>query len=186
MFEENKLKEEHLLENKINYIKILESKINERFEEETSKREDLECKIFSIINSKFNSLLNEIINESKDRVCCVENLKLYLDANQRDNPDLNESLSNEKRKRIDNDNELSFRISNEISHIQNAINEQKKIRENSEQAILDTLKTTIDKTKSDLNNEKKRRKCAEENILSLIEDTLYKINQLDEIDHCDM
>lgn len=182
-FEEEKLKEEHRLEKKINYIKIFENKINERFEEERAKREDMEFRIFGLINNKFNILFNEVNNESRNRNSCVENLKLYLDAQNKDNPDLKQALNKEKNSRIDNDNEVNEKISQELNNMENIIQDEKNVREQSEQAMLETLKTMINKTKSDLKKEKKNRKNAEDNILSLIEDTINKINELDDYDN---
>ena len=179
-FEEEKLKEEHRLEKKMNYIKIFENKINERFEEERAKREDMEFRIFGLINNKFNILFNEVNNESRNRNSCVENLKLYLDAQNKDNPDLKQALNKEKNSRIDNDNEVNEKISQELNNMENIIQDEKNVREQSEQAMLETLKTMINKTKSDLKKEKKNRKNAEDNILSLIEDTINKINELDD------
>ena len=182
-FEEEKLKEEHRLEKKMNYIKIFENKINERFEEERAKREDMEFRIFGLINNKFNILFNEVNNESRNRNSCVENLKLYLDAQNKDNPDLKQALNKEKNSRIDNDNEVNEKISQELNNMENIIQDEKNVREQSEQAMLETLKTMINKTKSDLKKEKKNRKNAEDNILSLIEDTINKINELDDYDN---
>ena len=76
-FEEEKLKEEHSLEKKMNYIKNLEKKIKERFDDERAKREEEESRIFNIINHRFKMLLNEITNESRNRIDSVENLKMY-------------------------------------------------------------------------------------------------------------
>jgi hypothetical protein len=182
-FEEEKLKEEHRLEKKMNYIKVFEKKINERFDEERAKREKIECRVFNLINNKFNILFNELNNECHNRISCVENLQLYLDAQNKDNPDLKNSLNKEKNSRIDNDSEVNEKITQEINNMENIIQDQKKTREQSEQSMLDTLKGMINKTKIDLKKEKKNRKNAEENILSLIEDTITKINELDDYDN---
>ena len=87
-FEEETLKEEHRLEKKMNYIKLFENKIKERFDEERAKREEEEYRVFNIINNKFNILFNELNNESRNRISCVDNLKLYLDSQNKDNPDI--------------------------------------------------------------------------------------------------
>ena len=182
-FEQEKLKDEHYLEKKMNYIKILENKINERFDEERTKREETEYRIFNIINNRFNILFNELNNECRNRNSCVESLKLYLDAQNKDNPDLKAALNKEKNNRIDNDNEINEKINQEIYNMENAIQEEKNIREQSEQAMLETVKTVINKTKFDLKKEKNNRRTAEENILSLIEDTITKINELDDYEN---
>ena len=182
-FEQIKLKDEHYIEKKMNYIKIFENKINERFGEEKAKREEVEFRIFNTINTKFNILHNDLINEIRNRNNCVENLKLFLDSQNKDNPDLKQALNNEKNKRIESDNEINEQIIQELNNIENIIQEQKNEREESEQAMLETLKTMINKAKNDLKREKSNRKSAEENMLSLIEDTINKINELDDYDN---
>ena len=147
------------------------------------KGEEIECRVFNLINNKFNILFNELNNECHNRISCVENLQLYLDAQNKDNPDLKNSLNKEKNSRIDNDSEVNEKITQEINNMENIIQDQKKTREQSEQSMLETLKGMINKTKNDLKNEKKNRKSAEDNILSLIEDTINKINELDDYDN---
>ena len=167
----------------MNYIKILEKKINERFDEERAKREEEESRIYNIINMKFKNLLNEISNESRNRIDSVENLKLYLDSQNKDNPDLNKNLIREKNIRYDNDSEINEKINQEIYKMENIIQKEKKIREENEQKIMDLVKKSADKNKLDLKREKKDRKNAEENILGLIEETINKINELDDYEN---
>ena len=171
-FEEEKLKEEH----------SLEKKIKERFDDERAKREEEESRIFNIINHRFKMLLNEITNESRNRIDSVENLKMYLDTQNKDNPDLNKNLIKEKNIRIENDNEINEKINQEIYKMENTIKKEKKTRQESEQKIMDLVKSTANKNKLELRREKKERKSAEENILGLIEDTINKINELDDYD----
>jgi len=182
-FEQEKLKEEHYSEKKMNYIKLLENKINERFDDERAKREDAENRIFTLINNRFNILFNELNNECHNRNICVENLKLYLDTQNKDNPDLTHALIKEKNNRIDNDKEIQERINQEFKDMENIIKEEKNIREQTEQAMMDTVKNMINNNKYELKKEKKSRKSAEDTILSLIEDTISKINELDDYDN---
>ena len=127
-------------------------------------------------------LLNEITNESRNRIDSVENLKMYLDTQNKDNPDLNKNLIKEKNIRIENDNEINEKINQEIYKMEDTIKKEKKTREESEQRIMDLVKTSANKNKLELKREKKERKSAEENILGLIEDTINKINELDDYD----
>ena len=129
---------------------------------------------------KFKNLLNEISNESRNRIDSVENLKLYLDSQNKDNPDLNKNLIREKNIRYDNDSEINEKINQELYKMENIIQKEKKIREENEQKIMDLVKKSADKNKLDLKREKKDRKNAEENILGLIEETINKINELDD------
>ena len=167
----------------MNYIKTLEKKINERFDEERAKREEEESRIYNIINHRFKILLNEISNETRNRIDGVENIKMYLDSQNKDNPNLNKNLIKEKNIRYENDNEINERINQEINKMENIIQKEKKIREESEQKIMDIFKNSSNKNKLDLKREKKERKSAEENILGLIEETINKINELDDYDN---
>ena len=167
----------------MNYIKTLEKKINERFDEERTKREEEESRIYNIINHRFKILLNEISNETRNRIDGVENIKMYLDSQNKDNPNLNKNLIKEKNIRYENDNEINERINQEINKMENIIQKEKKIREESEQKIMDIFKNSSNKNKLDLKREKKERKSAEENILGLIEETINKINELDDYDN---
>ena len=182
-FEEDKLREEHNNEKKLNYMKILEQKINQRFDEERIKREDEESRIYNIINHRFTMLFNEINNEARNRLDSVDNLKLYLNSQNKENPDLNKNLIKERNARIDGDNDINDQINYEINSIENIISQEKKNREESEQKIMEFAKNSINKNKLELKKEQKNRKSAEENILSLIEDTINKINELDDYEN---
>jgi len=127
--------------------------------------------------------LNEINNETRNRLDSVENLKLYLDSQNKDSPDLNKNLIKEKNIRYENDNEINEKISQEFDKIENIIKKEKKTREESEQKILDIVQTSGNKNKLELKREKKERKNAEENILGLIEETINKINELDDYEN---
>ena len=84
-----KQKSDQLLDNKNHYIKILEQKIFERFDQESQVnlnlnlkiRKEIERKLFILIEDKFNALRVEISKESKNRFESIENLKNYLEVN---------------------------------------------------------------------------------------------------------
>ena len=108
-------------------MKILEQKINQRFDEERIKREDEESRIYNIINHRFTMLFNEINNEARNRLDSVDNLKLYLNSQNKENPDLNKNLIKERNARIDGDNDINDQINYEINSIENIISQEKKI-----------------------------------------------------------
>ena len=91
--EEENERAANFLDKKNNYIKILEQKIDERFNQEAQIREEVGSKLLNIIEDRFSSLKNEISKESANRFECIENLKSYL---ENDVPKLNEMLNNEK------------------------------------------------------------------------------------------
>ena len=77
--EDERNKFDSYTEQKNNYIKVLENKINERFNQESDLRKELERKFSVLIDDKFNALKIEISKESRNRYECIENLKTYLE-----------------------------------------------------------------------------------------------------------
>ena len=108
--EENQ-KAENLLESKNHYIKLLEQKITERFNQESQIREEIGKKLFTIIDDKFNALKVEVSKESMNRYECIENLKSYL---ENDVPKLNEMITTEQEKREEGDEIIAKTTNEEI------------------------------------------------------------------------
>ena len=124
--EEENERAANFLDKKNNYIKILEQKIDERFNQEAQIREEVGSKLLNIIEDRFSSLKNEISKESANRFECIENLKSYL---ENDVPKLNEMLNNEKTKREEGDDGIDKKVTEEIMQVQGTITEDKKLRE---------------------------------------------------------
>lgn len=78
--EDDRGKSDALQESKNHFIKILENKIYERFEQESQIRKEIEKKFSSLIDDRYNSLKIEISKESRNRYECIENLKGYLEV----------------------------------------------------------------------------------------------------------
>ena len=78
--EEERVKFDSYTEAKNNYVKILENKINERFNQESDLRKEIERRFSILIDDKFNALKNEVSKESMNRYECIENLKTYLEV----------------------------------------------------------------------------------------------------------
>lgn len=110
--EEESQKSEALLENKNHYIKLLEHKIFERFNQESQIREEIGKKLFAIIDDKFNALKIEISKESRNRYESIENLKSYL---ENDVPKLNEMVKSEQERREEADEVIQKRIGDEVN-----------------------------------------------------------------------
>ena len=89
----------------------MESKIFDRFNQEAQIREDMSKKLFSVIDDKFNSLKNEISKESRNRYESIENLKSYL---ENDVPQLNEIIKSEQDIRIEGDEIISRKVTDDI------------------------------------------------------------------------
>jgi hypothetical protein len=105
-----------LLENKNHYIKLLEQKIFERFNQESQIREEIGKKLFTIIEDKFNSLKVEISKESRNRYESIENLKSYL---ENDVPKLNEMIKTEQERREEGDEILLKKTNDETQRYLN-------------------------------------------------------------------
>lgn len=62
------------------YVKVLEAKINERFNQEAEIRKEIERRFSALIDDKFNAIKIEISKESRNRYESIENLKTYLEV----------------------------------------------------------------------------------------------------------
>ena len=109
--EDENQKAESLLENKNHYIKLLEGKIFERFNQEAQIREEIGKKMMTIIDDKFNALKVEISKESRNRYESIENLKSYL---ENDVPKLNEMIKSEQERREEGDELILKKATDEI------------------------------------------------------------------------
>jgi hypothetical protein len=78
--DEDRVKSDNLMDAKNHFVKILESKINERFLQEAEIRKEIERKFSALIDDKFNALKIEISKESRNRYESIENLKTYLEV----------------------------------------------------------------------------------------------------------
>jgi hypothetical protein len=61
-------------------MKILETKIFDRFQQEGDLRKEIEKKFSMLIEDKYNTLKMEISKESRNRYESIENLKNYLEV----------------------------------------------------------------------------------------------------------
>ena len=78
--EDERAKFDSYTEAKNNYVKVLENKINERMNQESDLRKEIERRFSILIDDKFNALKIEISKESRNRYECIENLKTYLEV----------------------------------------------------------------------------------------------------------
>ncbi len=78
--EDQRRRTESQTEAKNNYIKILESKIYDRFQQEGDLRKEIERKFTMLIDDKYNTLKMEISKESRNRYESIEALKAYLEV----------------------------------------------------------------------------------------------------------
>lgn len=78
--DEERSKAAVLIENKTQYIKLFENRLNERFEKERYTRKELEKRYTNLVEDRFNTLKIEISKESRTRYESIENLKSYLEV----------------------------------------------------------------------------------------------------------
>lgn len=141
-------------EEKMNYLKVLEEKVVERFEQESKLRKELDRKALLLIEERSNFLLNELGKESKNRNESLENFHKII---QDDIPKLQGNLKEEQDEMMENDNSLISRVNEECEGLINLVLSDKKTREETEGALLEMLKAIINGMKIQFENEKKER-----------------------------
>lgn len=136
------------------YLRTLEEKVVERFEQESKLRKELERKAILLIEERYNFLMNELTKEAKNRNESLENFHKIIES---DIPKIQENLKDEQTDMIENDNTLNNRINDETQKLINLVMTEKKSREETEEALLEMLKAMINAMKTQLENEKKER-----------------------------
>lgn len=138
----------------MNYLRNLEEKVLERFEQEAKLRKEIERKAFLLIEEKSNFLQNEIIKENKNRNESLENFHKII---QNDIPKIQENLREEQNEMMENDNNLLNKVIDETDKLFEFVMNEKKSRDETEQALTEMLKAMINAMKNQLENEKKQR-----------------------------
>jgi len=138
----------------MNYLRILEEKILERFEQEAKLRKELERKALLLIEERSNFLQNEINREMKNRNESLENFHKIIET---DIPKIQENLRDEQNDMIDNDTNMINKINDEISKLIEFVMNEKRARDETEQALMEMLKAMLTSMKSQFENEKKQR-----------------------------
>jgi hypothetical protein len=136
------------------YLRTLEEKVVERFEQESKLRKELERKALLLIEERYNFLMNELSKEAKNRNESLENFHKIIES---DIPKIQENLKDEQTDMIENDNTLNNRINDETQKLINMVMTEKKSKEETEEALLEMLKAMINAMKTQLENEKKER-----------------------------
>jgi len=139
---------------KMQYLRNLEEKVVERFEQESKLRKELERKAFLLIEERYSFLMNELGKEAKNRNESLENFHKIIES---DIPKIQENLKDEQNDMIENDNILNNRINQETQNLINLVLTEKKSREENKEALLEMLKAMINAMKTQLETEKKER-----------------------------
>ncbi len=98
--EDDKTQKELVYETRMLELKNLELKIEERFEQETAARKEMEKRLFGIVEDRFNALKSDVAKESRNRYESIEHLKYCL---ENDFPKLQEVIKAESIEREEND-----------------------------------------------------------------------------------
>jgi len=138
----------------MNYLRNLEEKVVERFDQEAKLRKELDRKALLLIEEKSNFMLNEINKETKNRNESLENFHKII---QTDIPKIQENLREEQNEMIDSDNNMINRINDETHKLFEFVKNERKSRDETEQALMEMLKAMINAMKTQLENEKKNR-----------------------------
>lgn len=138
----------------MNYLRILEEKVLERFDQEAKLRKELKRKATFLIEERSNFLKNEINKESKNRNESLENFHKII---QTDIPKIQENLRDEQNEMIENDTNMINKINDETQRLFEFVINEKKSRDETEQALMKMLKAMINAMKTQLVNEKNQR-----------------------------
>ena len=139
---------------KMHYLRSLEEKVVERFEQDIKLRKELERKALLLIEEKYNFLNYELGKESKNRNESLENFHKIIET---DIPKIQINLKDEQTDMIDNNTSLMKRLNLDTQTLINLVLSEKNSREQTEEALLEMLKAMINSMKTQLENEKKER-----------------------------
>ena len=158
----------------IEFMKKMEDKIFEKFDNELNAKKDIELKVTGYLEEKFNAIKNEIQIQSKTRYDAIESLENYF---EKELPKMQTGLKMEQNEREDNDNAIMQRLGDEVQKLGNIVATEKKNREETQEGILEMIKIMNDRMKADLNNERKEREQNEEVLIDVLENTCNKLQQ---------
>ena len=171
--EEDRQKFDATHEARTQYLSQLEFKLMQRFEDEANQRKEMEGRLTSQIDDRFNVLKNELYKEEKNRNESVENFKFYLETEV---PKIIDQMKNEQTDREEGDLLINKMIDDEFAKLNDLIANEKKAKDETEEAFLEMLRSIINKIKEELENEKKQRAAMEEGLLQLLEETCNKLD----------
>ena len=124
--EEDGAKRETAHKEFMEFMKKMEDKIFEKFDNELNAKKNIEQTVTSYLDEKFNIVKNEIQNQSKIRYDSIENLEQYFESEL---PKMQTNLKMEQNMREENDNNTMLRLNDEIQKLGEVINNEKKNRE---------------------------------------------------------
>ena len=158
----------------IEFMKKMEEKIFEKFDNELNAKREIEAKVSNYLNDKITEIKGEIENQSKIRYESIENLENYL---EKELPKMQGELKSEQNEREESDDSIIQKLSEEVQKTGNVINNEKKNREETQEGILEMIKIMNERMKSDLSLERKEREQNEEVLIDVLENTCNRLQQ---------
>lgn len=165
-------------EEKMQYLKLLEEKVVEKFNEEAKFRKETEKRSVLLIEERFSYLMNELAKERKNRNESMDNFQKII---ENDIPKITEGLKEEQNEMIEMDNMLNKKITDETQRLVSTVMNEKKAREETEEALLEMLKAMINAMKNQLETERKERQTTQEYLIGLLDDMCNKIVKANDI-----
>ncbi len=110
--EEDKQNYESSFESRTQTITMLEFKLLEKFDQESSERKEMEKRLLNQIDDKYGILRNELCKEVKNRNESIDNFTFYLESEV---PKIIEQMKNEQIDREDSDSNINNVISDEFN-----------------------------------------------------------------------
>ena len=110
--EEDKQNYESSFESRTQAISMLEFKLLEKFDQESSERKDMEKRLLNQIDDKYGILRNELSKEVKNRNESIDNFTFYLESEV---PKIIEQMKNEQIDREETDNNINNAVTDEFN-----------------------------------------------------------------------
>jgi hypothetical protein len=110
--EEDKQNYESSFESRTQAISMLEFKLLEKFDQESSERKDMEKRLLNQIDDKYGILRNELSKEVKNRNESIDNFTFYLESEV---PKIIEQMKNEQIDREEADININNAITDEFN-----------------------------------------------------------------------
>jgi hypothetical protein len=145
---------ENSYSDKMLYLKKLEEKVVDRFEQERLLRNEFEKKAYIMIDEKADFLKSELKKEMKNRFESLDNFNKIIES---DIPKIIGIFKEEEKEMFKNDTDLTEKIIIESQNLRELVVEEKKCREETEEALLEMLKQMISTIKNQIENEKRNR-----------------------------
>ena len=157
-------------------LESFENKFDLRLKEEQEKRNNLEKRLKSMIDSKFRDMKSKLNNNIKERNNEMENLKSKMDIKV---PQLQAIVDDEKKIRKIKDEEIKEKIKNKMNYYNNMMRNEIKNREIFDEKCLDEIKYTFTEFNKQMRQNTFNREQSQGQLIDLIDATISQIEATD-------